>query len=294
MSVKKHFSCMAVGLVFGLALPATAADNDVLVEGPTASVSQRELLVETAKAPDEARKRLFAEPNALASAATNLYVRRVLAQRARDEGLQDQELIAINLRLLEERVLSDAYMAKVARAAVPDDATLEKLAATEYKAFPERFERPEQVHVRHILIVPANDPSARQNAESLLAELKAGGDFAKLALKYSADAPSAGKGGDLGYIVRGKTVAPFEAAAFALKEKGQLSDIVETQYGYHIIRLEDRLDKAPQSFDDVKGQLKAKLANDFGRQALAELTQKASAEARPNEEAIQALTRKAE
>ncbi|MCB1907716.1 MAG: peptidylprolyl isomerase [Rhodocyclaceae bacterium] len=292
MTVSKPIRLVLAGLIAGLTVQCAAAEDAVLVEGPKARVTANDLLAEIARAPQEVRTRIFSEAKVIASTATNLYVRRVLAERARQEGLQNNESIIVSLRLMEERLLSDVYMARAARAAVPDDEALEKLAASEYKAYPERFERPEQVHVRHILIAPAKSPVARKQAEELLGQLKSGADFAELALKFSADKPSAGRGGDLGYVVRGKTVAPFEAAAFALHEKGQLSDVIESEYGYHIIRLEDRLAKAPQRFEDVRERIKAQLANDFGRNALAELTQQASSEAKPNEAAIQALVRK--
>lgn len=88
-----------------------------------------------------------------------------------------------------------------------------------------------QVKASHILV------KKRSQAEKILEELKKGASFAKLAQKYS-ECPSKKQGGDLGWFGRGKMVPGFEKAAFSLK-KGELSDIVKTQFGYHIIKMND-------------------------------------------------------
>jgi peptidyl-prolyl cis-trans isomerase C len=112
-----------------------------------------------------------------------------------------------------------------------------------YELNKERYDVPEQVQASHILIKPdTNNPDANQakaqakaKAEKLLEQLKAGADFATLA-KDNSDCPSAAMGGDLGLFTKGQMVQPFEDVAFALKP-GELSDVVETQFGYHIIKV---------------------------------------------------------
>lgn len=111
-----------------------------------------------------------------------------------------------------------------------------------YLANEERFVQPEQINARHVLITVAPDApeaevaAARQTIERVLAETKAGADFAALARQHS-QGPSAPRGGDLGFFSRGQMVAPFEAAAFALRP-GEISDVVRTRFGFHIIKLE--------------------------------------------------------
>ena len=83
----------------------------------------------------------------------------------------------------------------------------------------------------------------------------------------SLDTSNAGKGGDLGFFGRGKMVPAFEEAAFALTEPGQLSDLVETQFGYHIIRLEARRDAGRRSFDEVRDELVAVYTKRLGERA---------------------------
>lgn len=136
----------------------------------------------------------------------------------------------------------------------------------------------EEVKARHILIrpseekkrveadykkrnqqLPANldaDALARQRAEQLLAQLRKGADFAKLASQFSDDKGSAKQGGDLGWFKRGTMVPEFEQVAFALKP-GQLSEIVKTNYGYHIIQVTDRRSRMPADFDKNKEKYRA-------------------------------------
>jgi len=113
-----------------------------------------------------------------------------------------------------------------------------------YVKNPDRFIRPDEINARHVLIKvgPGADEAtvteARKQIEKILAEAKQGADFAALAQKHS-QGPSAPKGGELGFLPRGRLVKPFEEAAFALKP-GEISDVVRTQYGFHIIKLEAR------------------------------------------------------
>ncbi len=125
------------------------------------------------------------------------------------------------------------------------------------------FQQPERVHARHILIstkdakTDAEKAVAKKKAEDVLAQLRKGGDFAELAKKYSDD-PGAANGGDLGVFGRGQMVPEFEKAAFSLKVN-QISDIVETQFGYHIIQVLEKLPAGTAPYDDVKSQINAYL-----------------------------------
>ena len=117
-----------------------------------------------------------------------------------------------------------------------------------YKNNPDQFKQPERVHASHILIsVPegadaAAKAQAKAKAQQILKDVKAGKDFATLAKQHSQDPGSAPNGGDLGFFPQGQMVGPFNDAAFSLKP-GATSDLVETQFGYHIIRV---LEKQPE------------------------------------------------
>lgn len=125
-----------------------------------------------------------------------------------------------------------------------------------YSAHLDSYRVPERVQVRHILIkttgkTPAEVATLKAKAEDILKQLKSGADFATLAKKYSEDTGSGAKGGELGWITRGQTVKSFEDAAFSLKPH-VLSNLITTEYGFHIIEVEARQDAHTQSFDEVK------------------------------------------
>src|SRR6185369_12982474 len=138
-----------------------------------------------------------------------------------------------------------------------------------YNQHQDEYRVPEQVNVRHILIKsPAPgadgkvdqkaDDAAKAKAEDILKRIKAGGNFADLAKKYSEDPGSAKNGGSLSWIGKGRTVPEFEKAAFSLP-KGGTSDVVKSSYGYHIIHVDDKQEAHVKSLDEVKPQIEAVL-----------------------------------
>ena len=118
------------------------------------------------------------------------------------------------------------------------------------------YSTPEQVRASHILFKTEGKDEAvvRATAEKVLQEVKAGGDFAELAKKYSEDEQSAKQGGDLDYFARGKMVPEFDQAAFSL-EPGQVSDLVKTQFGFHIIKVTDKKPASTRTLDEVRPQI---------------------------------------
>lgn len=135
-----------------------------------------------------------------------------------------------------------------------------------YRQHPEMFQRSEQVRVRHILIkvTGAHDEAQRLNAweriKTLQRKIDSGADFAVLALEYS-DCPSRTRAGDLGYLTRDQMISPFAEAAFEL-EPGEVSDIVETRFGYHLIKMIDRKPPVLLIFKDVRQKIERTLRRD--------------------------------
>ena len=130
-----------------------------------------------------------------------------------------------------------------------------------YNAHAADYKVDEQVKVRHILIKvtsPADDAAAKAKAQGILDQLHKGGNFAELAKQNSDDPGSKAEGGELGFIKRGATVPAFEQAAFSL-QPGQTSDLVKTQFGYHIIQVEEKQAAHTRSFAEVKPQILAAL-----------------------------------
>jgi peptidyl-prolyl cis-trans isomerase C len=141
----------------------------------------------------------------------------------------------------------------------PTVSVTDQEARAYYDDNPDLFTQPERIRARHILVqVPeeggeAAATKARQTLEDLRRRALAGEDFAALAEQYS-EGPSASAGGDLGYFGRGDMVAPFERAAFALKV-GEISGIVITPFGYHLIQLVDRTPPVTLPFEQIASQL---------------------------------------
>ncbi|MDJ0739719.1 MAG: peptidylprolyl isomerase [Gammaproteobacteria bacterium] len=147
---------------------------------------------------------------------------------------------------------------------------------TFYEQEQELMRRPDEIRVRHILFSrPEGDDglaAKRADAEALLARIRAGEDFVQLAALYS-EGPSRKHGGDLGYFSAGKMVEAFEAAAFALQDPGDVSDVVETEYGFHIIRLEGRRAGEIAAFEDVAIQIHDHLRQVRAGERIAQLTE---------------------
>ena len=158
-----------------------------------------------------------------------------------------------------------------------------------YNAHRDQYRVAEQVKVSHILIktpLAGSDgkvdekgvAEAQRRAEDLLKQLKAGAKFEDLAKKNSEDPGSAKEGGSLGWIGKGRTVPEFEKAAFSLP-KGQMSDLVKSSYGFHIIRVDDKQDAHMKTLDEVKGEiepiLKQQKTQDIAQKQAEDLLQQA-------------------
>jgi len=145
-----------------------------------------------------------------------------------------------------------------------------------YQQHSDQFTEPARLKVSHILITDKDDKIAQQKVNELLAKLKSGSDFAQLAKTESADTLSARQGGELDWFEKGVMDPAFEKAAFALNQKNQLSDVVKSAFGYHIIKLLDRQDAVVTSFDKVQQVVRQKLVDDKSRELFAEQQQKLS------------------
>jgi peptidyl-prolyl cis-trans isomerase D len=155
----------------------------------------------------------------------------------------------------------------------------------QYQANIQQYQVPNRVHVEHILFMTVGKTDAeveevKKRAEDVLKQVKKGGKFEDLAKKYSEDPGSKDKGGDLSWITQGQTVPEFEKTAFSLSP-GQVSDLVKTQYGFHIIKVLEKETAHTKPFDEVKDSLRAplllsqadKLASDTADQLSAAIRQ---------------------
>ncbi|TLZ59412.1 MAG: hypothetical protein E6K20_15565, partial [Gammaproteobacteria bacterium] len=222
------------------------------------------------------------------------------AERARLAELEGQEREVRYLVLPAERFKSAAgvddaagqayYKAHQAEYMTPESAHLEyaqlSLAALEaqvtasdadlraaYEKAKGRLEVPEKRHARHVLITGKDDAAALAQAQKVLAEAKAGKDFGELAKQYSQDPGSAHNGGDLGWAERSAFVAPFADALFGMKV-GEIKGPVKTQFGYHIIRLDEIQAGKSKSFEEARSDLEAQLKRDRATDRFGEIQER--------------------
>nr|WP_226997509.1 peptidylprolyl isomerase [Sedimentisphaera salicampi] len=144
-----------------------------------------------------------------------------------------------------------------------DDVKVKDKEVKEYfNSNKEKLASPEQVKASHILIKAESDEdkqAAKEKTEELLKKINDGADFAAIA-KENSDCPSSERGGDLGFFSRGRMVGAFEDAAFAL-DVGEMSDVVETKFGYHIILVTDKKEAKEAVFEDQKNEIREQLVN---------------------------------
>jgi peptidyl-prolyl cis-trans isomerase C len=187
---------------------------------------------------------------------------RLLARAALDAGLDKTEDFATQLEFMRLQTLRNLYVSEVVSPGVTEADMQEgyqTLVVGQHK--PE-----EQVHARHILV------ETKETAEKIIQELKDGKAFEELA-KQSKD-PSGQSGGDLGFFGRGQMVKPFEDAAFALEVGGITQAPVESQFGWHVIKVEEKRTTEPPAFADVEPQLRDYLLRQEFRTVIAALRDK--------------------
>ena len=177
-----------------------------------------------------------------------MIIREIIMQQAQKDGLDKSPAVTDKLEELKKRVIVEAFLKKkIEDQANITDADLQKF----YDQNKDKFNTGEQVRASHILV------KSEKEAQDILVQIKQGGNFEALAKKYSVDSAGA-KGGDLGWFGKGAMIPEFDKVVFAMKE-GELSGVVKTQFGYHIIKLTGKRPAGIRSFAEAKEQIKAKL-----------------------------------
>lgn len=225
------------------ALPALAQDDPVLAKVNGVEIRQSDVALAEeeaggqlpAMAPDAKRDYLVAFLSDMI----------VVAQAAEKEKMADTPQFKRRLAFNRNRLLMDEMLQKEGKVALTD-AALRKV----YDEAVKQMGDEQEVRARHILV------ETEDQAKEIVAELKKGANFEELAKTKSKDPAAAAQGGDLGYFTKEQMVPEFADAAFKM-EKGQVSDPVKSQFGWHIIRVEDKRKKPAPEFDAVKSQLEA-------------------------------------
>lgn len=238
--------------------PVLAADPVVLLKGSEQSITTADVVADAVRIPENMRNGFLAKPSSAQELATNLYVRRVMAEQGRKAGVDKTPEIAAAVQIAVDKIVSDAYLVKFNTDNRLKDDVLDAQAKAQYQAKRGTYVDPEKVHVAHILIMGKGD-EVLAKAKKVLQEVKSGGDFEAIAKRDSQDPGSAERGGDLGEFARGKMVPQFEDAAFAMKKSGEISNLVESQFGYHIIKFISKTPAKQLPYEEVAPQIKKEI-----------------------------------
>ena len=189
------------------------------------------------------------EPQRRDMAITYLIDLKLGVKAAKDAKITDDENVKRRIAMQTDRLLFDEYLETAAKKAVTDDAMKALYSDTVKSLKPEP-----EIRARHILV------ETEDQAKAVVKRLKAGEDFAKLAAELSKDPGSGQQGGDLGFFTKDRMVPEFSTAAFAL-DIGKVSDPVKSQFGYHIIKVEEKREKPIPTFEEVKDQISEFMIN---------------------------------
>lgn len=245
-------------------------EQQMIVQAAMQRVVDSKLLAQEAK-------RLKMQPNDQRVKETMAQIETQAGGRAKlDEALAQ---FGMTYTLLEGSVIESELVQVYIEATIdPQIAVSPEEVAAYYNEHPEMFQQPEQVHARHILMTTGADATevtkAAAQAKAVAARKRAlaGEDFATLAIEMS-EGPSAPQGGDLGFFAREQMVAPFANAAFAL-EVGGVSEVVETQFGYHVIKVEEKRPAKTMSLDEVRVPLTEMMRQNEGGEATTKVLEK--------------------
>ncbi len=247
------------GLLAGFCLiawgaQAQQANSPVVMQGEGVEITLQDLQAALAAMSPERAERARTKRVYLQSIAENLLIWRSLAERAEAEGLTDDPLIQKSLQLQREQTLGELMLSRAEGQVQAAD--VEELAELEYQANRSQMASLPVIQASHILIRigEEGEAAARSKAESILQQLRQGQDFSRLARENSQDA-SAARGGRLGRLKMDRLVPEFKEALLQLTEPGQISEVVKSDFGFHIIRLEERSDAKIPDYAEVKDKL---------------------------------------
>src|SRR4051794_4394726 len=233
--------CLAMALLAGLPVRAEEA-NPVLAKVNGSEIPASDVaLAEEELGPSLAQMDPATKKENVLSFLIDM---KIVSKEAEDKKIADRDDFKTRLAFARNRLLMDNLLASEGKAATTDE-NMKKV----YEEAAKQISGEQEVHARHILV------ETEDQAKKVAEDLKKGADFAELAKKESKD-PGASDGGDLGFFTRDQMVPEFSAVAFAL-EPGKISDPVKTQFGWHVIKVEEKRTRKAPDFEQVKPQIEA-------------------------------------
>jgi peptidyl-prolyl cis-trans isomerase C len=282
--------------------PIPPGDDPVLVENSTVTIRRSDYQRELERLPPDVRPGFSNSEKRVNDLLRRMLIERTLAAQARAEKLESRPEHAARFAMEQERLYAQLKVAEIdAVAAAGFDAKRaqwEARAREIYQIDRAKYSTPEQVSASHILFdtKARTSDEARKLAAEALAKANAGADFNVLAREVSEDRSAKSNSGQLGWFTFGEMDPAFAKAAFALAKTGELSEPVQSSFGWHVIRLDGRRPAVQKPFEEVResilAELKQKYVNDEREAAVAKL--RTDPTIRANREAIDALVTRVE
>ena len=245
------FALLALG-----AAPGFAQDPDRVVATTNGvPITEGEAIETLQRMPPQVQQQPL--PMVLPMVVQQIAIGRIIHQRAIDAGYAEDEEVARRLADAERAIIQDVWVENRL-----EEALTEEAVATEYETFKEQNPPAEEVSARHILL------ETEEDAKAVIEELNGGADFATLAQEKSTG-PSGPSGGDLGYFTREQMVPEFAEAAFSLEPGSITEEPVQTQFGWHVIKVEDARTVEPPSLEEVRPQLEDQVRQAYLRELVA-------------------------
>lgn len=218
------------------------------------------------KIPEKNRSAVLGDPKAVRKIAENIYLIKSFAKQGRANSKNESDLVKWLLQYDADRLYMDEQLKDVVITAM-DKIDWDARAKEVYIVENKRFNVPEKVKVSHVLI--KLEERSREEALTLINEIRekavSGADFNELAVKFSEDGSVERNGGTMDYFTRGRMVESFEKASFGLEDVGDISEVVETKFGFHIIKFLGRQEATKKSFELVKDGIIDELYSELSR-----------------------------
>ena len=232
------------------------AADEVLVKGELTQVSKEQFLSALERMDERTRKQFLSKENRVFKAVKNYYITEVALAKAKKSGLYTTP----KMQALIEKAVGDVVLKDMYQSYLEKELAKKKfigLARDYYKANKEQYKTAPEADASHILIDHKNrsKEAAKVLAEKIRQQLVDGEDFVVLAKQYSNDPSVVNNQGHLGFFTKERMVKPFSAAAFALKKTGDISPVIETDFGFHIIRLDGIKESSFIPFEKVENKL---------------------------------------
>jgi peptidyl-prolyl cis-trans isomerase C len=237
----KFLATAAVAVAVFFQAPAFAQDDALVAKVGGVEIHQSEL--DAAMANLSQQYQQMPDDQKKVAALSQIIDIKLVSKKAEEAGLQNSDDFKKRMAFLQERELHNAYLRQQFETLKPEE--VKARYDKEVAAMPKE----EEIHARHILV------KTEDEAKAIIKQLDEGKDFTELAKEKSEDT-SKSDGGDLGYFTKGRMVPEFEEAAFALEKGTYTKTPVKSQFGFHVIKVEDKRDAQPPAFDQVEPQVR--------------------------------------